>query len=271
MRAGSALAEQYPAAVGHLLAVAHSWLAPPGKSPSSGTDADELVRVFWERYRPEAVLGRSAAEHRRFPCWRVDSPTPATPSPTSANASPAPPRPGIPSCCGRNWGRGPTGHRPSAIGHRPPATATAHRPPPTAYRPSAIGHRQGLGRLLVPSRVASGAERYRETVPTTAPRRGLTTRAVQRGRRRSGRRRPTTADEHPASRRGDRRMRPPFQKPDGPPLRRRRGVASLAALRFSARGQVPIAARVVEPPPYPSTFGGGRRGRSLAQEGSKRL
>ncbi len=56
MRAGSGLADQYPAAVGHLLAVAHSWLAPPREVAIVGTDADGLTAVFWERYRPEAVL-----------------------------------------------------------------------------------------------------------------------------------------------------------------------------------------------------------------------
>ena len=62
LRAGSALAEQYPAAVGHLLAVAHSWLAPPREVAIVGTGADALVRVFWERYRPEAVLATGVTE-----------------------------------------------------------------------------------------------------------------------------------------------------------------------------------------------------------------
>jgi uncharacterized protein YyaL (SSP411 family) len=62
LRAGSALAEQYPAAVGHLLAVAHSWRAPPREVAIVGTGADELVRVFWERYRPEAVLATGVTE-----------------------------------------------------------------------------------------------------------------------------------------------------------------------------------------------------------------
>jgi uncharacterized protein YyaL (SSP411 family) len=59
--AGTALADQYPAAIGHLLAVAHSWLAPPHEVAIVGSNADELVDVFWERYRPDAVLARSSA------------------------------------------------------------------------------------------------------------------------------------------------------------------------------------------------------------------
>ncbi|MDH3539027.1 MAG: thioredoxin domain-containing protein [Acidimicrobiia bacterium] len=61
LAAGAALAEQYPAAVGHLLAVAHSWLAPPHEVAIVGADADELIEVFWDRYRPDALLARSSA------------------------------------------------------------------------------------------------------------------------------------------------------------------------------------------------------------------
>jgi hypothetical protein len=59
--AGAALADQYPAAVGHLMAVAHSWLAPPQEVAIVGENTDELANVFWNRYRPDAVLARSAA------------------------------------------------------------------------------------------------------------------------------------------------------------------------------------------------------------------
>ena len=59
--AGAALADQYPAAVGHLLAVAHSWLAPPHEVAIVGKNANELAGVFWGRYRPDAVLARSSA------------------------------------------------------------------------------------------------------------------------------------------------------------------------------------------------------------------
>ncbi len=60
LRAGAHLADQYPAAIGHLLAVAHSWLAPPREVAVVGSHADELLAAFWDRYRPEAVIARSA-------------------------------------------------------------------------------------------------------------------------------------------------------------------------------------------------------------------
>ncbi len=62
IRAGSALAGQYPAAVGHLLAVAHSWLLPPKEVAIVGAGAGDLIRVFWERYRPAAVLATGTTE-----------------------------------------------------------------------------------------------------------------------------------------------------------------------------------------------------------------
>ncbi|NNL14118.1 MAG: thioredoxin domain-containing protein [Acidimicrobiia bacterium] len=62
IRAGSALAAQYPAAVGHLLAVAHSWWSPPREVAIVGEDAAELIGVFWERYRPESVLATGTTE-----------------------------------------------------------------------------------------------------------------------------------------------------------------------------------------------------------------
>ena len=59
LRAGAGLAEHYPAAVGHLLAVAHSWLTPPREVAIVGVDSADLRRVYWERYRPDAVLASS--------------------------------------------------------------------------------------------------------------------------------------------------------------------------------------------------------------------
>ena len=56
MRAGAALAGRYPSAVGHLLAVAHSWQRPPKEVAIVGSDAGNLVDVVWERYRPALVL-----------------------------------------------------------------------------------------------------------------------------------------------------------------------------------------------------------------------
>jgi uncharacterized protein YyaL (SSP411 family) len=56
IRAGSELAARYPAAVGHLLAVAHSWWSPPREVAIVGSDADALLGAYWERYRPETVL-----------------------------------------------------------------------------------------------------------------------------------------------------------------------------------------------------------------------
>ena len=55
LRGGSGLIRRYPAAVGHLLAVAHSWLSPPREVAIVGR-GDDLTAVFWERYRPDAVL-----------------------------------------------------------------------------------------------------------------------------------------------------------------------------------------------------------------------
>ena len=59
LRAGGTLAEQYPSAVGHLLAVAHSWTSGPREVAIVGEDSAELVAAFWSRYRPDAVLAVS--------------------------------------------------------------------------------------------------------------------------------------------------------------------------------------------------------------------
>ncbi len=59
LRAGALLADQYPSAIGHLLAVAHSWLAPPVEVAIVGADVGGLLHAFWEEYRPYAVLARS--------------------------------------------------------------------------------------------------------------------------------------------------------------------------------------------------------------------
>ncbi|MBT8203573.1 MAG: thioredoxin domain-containing protein [Acidimicrobiia bacterium] len=59
LRAGGALAEQYPSAVGHLLAVAHSWASGPREVAIVGEGGAELVATFWSRYRPDAVLAVS--------------------------------------------------------------------------------------------------------------------------------------------------------------------------------------------------------------------
>ncbi|MCP4249257.1 MAG: thioredoxin domain-containing protein [bacterium] len=60
LRAGAKLADQYPGAVGHLLAVAHSWLAPPREVAIVGSNGDRLLAAFWDRYRPAAVLAPSS-------------------------------------------------------------------------------------------------------------------------------------------------------------------------------------------------------------------
>ncbi len=62
LRAGAQLADQYPSAVGHLLAVAHSWQAPPREVAIVGHNADSLTEAFWSRYRPGAVLAISAGD-----------------------------------------------------------------------------------------------------------------------------------------------------------------------------------------------------------------
>jgi uncharacterized protein YyaL (SSP411 family) len=62
LRAGAGLAERYPSAIGHLLAVAHSWLTPPREVAIVGDDSTELLAAFWGRYRPDAVLARSQGD-----------------------------------------------------------------------------------------------------------------------------------------------------------------------------------------------------------------
>jgi len=57
--AGAGLAGRYPSAVGHLLAVGHSWLSPPREVAIVGEEAGSLLEEFWDRHRPDAVLARS--------------------------------------------------------------------------------------------------------------------------------------------------------------------------------------------------------------------
>ncbi|MGI9648214.1 MAG: hypothetical protein ACR2OI_06815, partial [Acidimicrobiia bacterium] len=59
LQAGAGLAERYPSAIGHLLAVAHSWLSPPREVAIVGESSAQLLEKFWERYRPDAVLAYS--------------------------------------------------------------------------------------------------------------------------------------------------------------------------------------------------------------------
>ncbi|MDH3607304.1 MAG: thioredoxin domain-containing protein, partial [Acidimicrobiia bacterium] len=61
LRAGAQLADQYPSAVGHLLAVAHSWHGPPKEVAIVGSESGPLVEAFWSRYRPDSVLAMSAS------------------------------------------------------------------------------------------------------------------------------------------------------------------------------------------------------------------
>jgi uncharacterized protein YyaL (SSP411 family) len=63
------LAARYPSAVGHLLAVAHSW-GSSREVAVVGTDRqarDELSAVVYERYRPGTVLARGGAGSSRVP------------------------------------------------------------------------------------------------------------------------------------------------------------------------------------------------------------
>ena len=56
LRAGANLADRFPSAIGHLLAVAHSWQKPPQELAIVGDAAGDLVDVVWQRYRPALVL-----------------------------------------------------------------------------------------------------------------------------------------------------------------------------------------------------------------------
>ncbi|NNF64427.1 MAG: thioredoxin domain-containing protein [Acidimicrobiia bacterium] len=51
--------EQYPSAVGHLLAVRHASIVGPLEVAVTGDDQDALADVVWERFRPHVVLARA--------------------------------------------------------------------------------------------------------------------------------------------------------------------------------------------------------------------
>ncbi len=67
LRAGGALAIDHPAAVGHLLAVAHSWGAPPKEVAVVGVDAGPLLAAVWDQYRPEVVVAHDPGTSSRAP------------------------------------------------------------------------------------------------------------------------------------------------------------------------------------------------------------
>jgi uncharacterized protein YyaL (SSP411 family) len=56
IRAGGRLIEGAPTGAGHLLAVLASLLLPPREVAIVGSDADELAKVVWERFRPDVAL-----------------------------------------------------------------------------------------------------------------------------------------------------------------------------------------------------------------------
>ncbi|MBT8206776.1 MAG: thioredoxin domain-containing protein, partial [Acidimicrobiia bacterium] len=51
--------EQYPSAVGHLLAVRHASIVGPLEVAVTGDDQDALADVVWERFRPHVVLAQA--------------------------------------------------------------------------------------------------------------------------------------------------------------------------------------------------------------------
>ena len=60
LRAGAGIAARYPTAVGHLLAVAASVETGLKEVAVVGPEAESLVRVVWERFRPGVLLAMSA-------------------------------------------------------------------------------------------------------------------------------------------------------------------------------------------------------------------
>ncbi len=60
LRAGAGIAARYPTAVGHLLAVAASVETGLKEVAVVGPEAESLVRVVWERFRPGVLLASSA-------------------------------------------------------------------------------------------------------------------------------------------------------------------------------------------------------------------